>query len=67
MISATEKQCEDCEYGEPIQPRIIDGMDGWPEIYVEGKDLIFINGNDECVFNASYCPMCGRELGGDAR
>lgn len=67
MTSATDDACEYCEHGEPIQPRIIDGMGGWPEIYVEGKDLIFTNGNDECVFNASYCPMCGRELGGDAR
>ena len=60
--NANDDVCKYCEYGEPIQPRVIDGMDGWPEIYVEGEDLIFTNGNDECVFNTNYCPMCGAKL-----
>lgn len=54
--------CEYCEYCEPIQPRIIDGMSGWPEIYIEHCDLIFTDGNDECVFTVNNCPMCGRDL-----
>lgn len=59
--------CDYCENGEPMQPRVIDGMDGWPEIYIEGGDLIFANGNEECVFAVNACPMCGRELRGDAQ
>jgi len=58
--------CDYCEKGEPMQPRVIDGMDGWPEIYIEGGDLIFANGNEECVFAVNICPMCGRKLRGDA-
>ena len=58
--------CEYCEEGEPMQPRIIDSMDGWPEIYIEGGDLIFANGNEECMFAVNACPICGRGLRGDA-
>lgn len=54
--------CKYCENTEPMQPRIIDGMSGWPEIYIEGIDLVFTDGNDECVFTARFCPMCGDEL-----
>ena len=58
--------CEYCEEGEPMQPRIIDGMDGWPEIYIEGDDLIFVNGNEECIFAINVCPICRRKLRSDA-
>ena len=66
--NATSYACEYCEHGEPMQARIIDGESGWPEIYVENSDLVYTNGNYECVFSAKFCPMCGADLqkeGGD--
>lgn len=60
--NATEKACRFCKYGDPMQARIIDGESGWPEFCIEGGDLVYTNGNYECVFSVNYCPMCGGSL-----
>ena len=59
--------CEYCEHGEPMYPIVADGEIDYMEIIVENDHMIVELGNEDAVFRIKCCPICGRELGGDAR
>lgn len=70
--------CDFCEYESPAFPSVADYPDLDVEMYIEpfvnidtkrhGMDLVVykIATDSEARFKISYCPMCGRKLGGDS-
>lgn len=58
--------CEYCEHGELVPWRYADGFEGWIEVYIEHGELIVTIGSDELAIPVNACPMCGRDLRGDA-
>lgn len=58
--------CDYCEYGELMYPSVADDWLDCMEIVVEGDRMIITLGNEDAVVKINHCPMCGRELRGDA-
>ena len=63
--------CEYCENGKLMYPSLmypsvanarLDCMD----IFIENDRMVIMLGDDDAVVKINNCPMCGRELRGDA-
>jgi hypothetical protein len=58
--------CEYCENGKLMYPSVADDRLDYMEIFIENDRMIIMLGNEDAVVKINACPMCGRELRGDA-